>query len=62
MDRPRQVVSADPVREHRQSEPLIAAVEREHEPSTPLLSRRTWLWLVAVWMGTAGLWTVQMHG
>ena len=62
MDRPRQVVSSDPGRETRQSEPLIAAVERDHEPTTPLLSGRTWLLLVALWLGAAGLWTVQMHG
>jgi two-component system LytT family sensor kinase len=62
MDRPRQIPSSDPGRETRQSQPLIAAVEREHEPSTPLFSSRTWLLLVAIWMGTAGLWTVQMHG
>lgn len=61
MDRPRQVVSSDPRRETRQSEPLIAAVERAHEPSAPLLSGRTWLLLVALWLGTAGLWTIQMH-
>jgi two-component system LytT family sensor kinase len=61
MDRPRQVVSHDPGRETRQSEPLIAAVESHHEPTTPLLSRRTWMFLVALWLGTAGLWTVQMH-
>jgi hypothetical protein len=56
------VVSSDRGRETRQSEPLIAAVERAHEPSAPLLSARTWLLLVALWLGTAGLWTVQMHG
>ena len=61
MDRPRQVYSMDPVRETRQSEPLIAAVEREHEPSTPLFSGRTWLLLVGMWLGTAAFWTVQMH-
>lgn len=62
MDRPRQFVSADPIRETRESEPLIAAVERDHEPLAPLLTPRTWLLLVALWLGTAGLWTVQMHG
>jgi two-component system LytT family sensor kinase len=62
MDRPRQVVSTDPVRETRQSEPLIAAVEREHEPSAPLLSPRTWLLLITLWLGAAALWSVQMHG
>ncbi|HEX6316106.1 MAG TPA: histidine kinase, partial [Gemmatimonadaceae bacterium] len=62
MDRPRQVVSTDLLRENRQSEPLIAAVESHHEPATPLMSRRTWLLLVALWLGTAGLWAVQMHG
>jgi hypothetical protein len=61
MDRPRQVVSFDPGRETRQSEPLIAAVESHHEPTTPLFSRQTWLLLVVLWLGTAGLWTVQMH-
>jgi two-component system, LytTR family, sensor kinase len=62
MDRPRQVFHADPVRETRESQPLIAAVEREHEPFTPLLTLRTWLSLVALWLGTAALWTVQLHG
>ncbi len=63
MDRPRHVPPADPARETRESEPLIAAVEREHEPSAPLPIRSsTWLLLVALWLGTAGLWTVQMHG
>ncbi len=62
MDRPRHVVHADPAREMRASEPLIAAVEREHESFTPLLTLRTWLLLVALWLGTAGLWTIQMHG
>ena len=62
MDRPRRVVHADPTRETRDSEPLIAAVERDHEPSTPLLTPRTWLFLVGLWLGTAALWTVQMHG
>lgn len=61
MDRPRHILSADPERETRQSEPLIAAVERHHEPETPILSRRTWVMLVTLWLGTAGLWTVQMH-
>ena len=62
MDRPRQIVSVDPIRETRQSEPLIAAVEREHEPSTPFFSSRTWLLLVAIWMGTAGVWTAGICG
>jgi hypothetical protein len=62
MDRPRHIVSADPLRETRQSEPLIAAVEREHEPFAPLLTLRTWFFLVGLWLGTAALWTIQMHG
>lgn len=61
MDRPRQVVSADPGAETRRSEPLIAAVERDHEPLAPLLTLRTWFLLVALWLGTGALWTVQMH-
>ena len=62
MDRPRQVVAAHPGAETRQSEPLIAAVERDHEPLAPLLTLRTWFLLVALWLGTAALWTIQMHG
>ena len=61
MDRPRRVVSKDPLRETRESEPLIAAVEQAHEPHTPLFTLRTWLFLVTLWLGTAALWTVQMH-
>jgi two-component system LytT family sensor kinase len=61
MDRPRHVVSKDPIRETRQSEPLIAAVEQAHEPHTPLLTLRTWMFLVTLWLGAATLWTVQMH-
>lgn len=60
-DRPRHVRAADPARESRESEPIIAAVESHHEPATPIVSRRTWATLVALWLGTAGLWTVQMH-
>ena len=62
MDRPRLIMPADPGADTRRSEPLIAAVERDHEPFAPLLTLRTWLLLVALWLGTAGLWTVQMHG
>jgi sensor histidine kinase YesM len=61
MDRPRQVVSTDPLRETLASEPLIAAVERDHEPLAPLLTPRTWVTLVTLWLGAAALWTVQMH-
>lgn len=60
-DRPRQVVSDDPERETRQSEPIIAAVESHHETATPILSPRTWATLVALWLGTAALWSVQMY-
>ena len=45
----------------RDSEPLIAAVERDHEPFAPLLTLRTWFLLIALWLGTAGLWSAQMH-
>ena len=62
MDRPRQIMPADPGADTRRSEPLIAAVERDHESFAPLLTLRTWLLLVALWLGTAGLWTIQMHG
>ena len=62
MDRPRKIVSKDPISETRESEPLIAAVEQAHEPHAPLFTARTWLFLVALWLGTASLWAVQMHG
>ena len=61
MDRPRHVVSKDPIRETKESEPLIAAVEQAHEPHTPLFTLRTWASLVALWLGAAALWTIQMH-
>jgi two-component sensor histidine kinase len=61
MDRPRHVVHPDPEREVRDSEPIIAAVEREHEAHTPLLSLRTWFLLITLWLGTAALWSTQMH-
>lgn len=61
MDRPR----ARPVDEAdaaRRSEPIVAAVEQAHEPRAPLIPLRSWLLLVTLWLGTASLWTVQMHG
>jgi LytS/YehU family sensor histidine kinase len=61
MDRPRHVLHTDLEREVRESEPIIAAVEREHEPFAPLLTGRTWFLLIALWLGTAALWTGQMH-
>jgi LytS/YehU family sensor histidine kinase len=61
-DRLRRLPPRDMEREHRESEPLIAAVEREHEPSAPLFTARTWFILVGIWLSTATLWAIQMHG
>jgi hypothetical protein len=61
-DRLRRLPPRDVEREDRESEPLIAAVERDQEPSAPLFTARTWLILVAIWLSTATLWTIQMHG
>jgi len=60
MDRPRPR-APDPERDARESEPIIQAVERGHALETPLLTLRTWLTLVALWLGAATLWTIQMH-
>jgi LytS/YehU family sensor histidine kinase len=59
-DRPRPR-RAEPDDEERRSEPLVAAMERGTALVTPLLTMRTWFSLVALWVGTATLWTIQMH-